>query len=255
MERMPALFIGHGSPMNAIEDNDFARTWEQLADKIPKPKAILSVSAHWYTPGTRITDNKAPRTIYDMYGFPEELYQIVYNAPGDPELAHKAKAMISKNVEIDNTWGFDHGTWAVLCRIYPKANIPVVQLSVNRNARMEGHFKIGQEISKLRDEGVLILGSGNIVHNLGMVNWGMDSGYDWADEFDEYIKTSIMNRNFANVINYQKLGIAGKRAVPIADHYAPLLYVLGAARAEDAVAVLNEARTLGSISMTCYLFN
>ena len=254
MKKMPSLFIGHGSPMNAIENNKFVKNWEDISKKIPKPEAILSISAHWYTIGTKIMDDESPKTIYDMYGFPEELYQIVYNAKCIPSLSHKIKSMINRNVEINNTWGYDHGTWSVLHRMYPKADIPVIQLSVDMDASMEEHYSIGQQLAELRKEGILIFGSGNITHNLRMANFRMPGGYDWAEEFDNYIKDSIINKNYDNVINYNKIGKSARYAVPITDHYAPLLYVLGVLNGDEKVTVFNDECIMGALSMTSYLF-
>lgn len=254
LERMPVLFVGHGSPMNAIEDNQFTREWEKLSGKIPRPKAILSISAHWYTKGTRVTDAVQPKTIYDMYGFPEELYQVKYQTEGSPELARQVKELIGEKVVVDNSWGCDHGTWSVLCRIYPKADIPVLQLSVDAGADARTQFEIGRQLSSLREEGVLILGSGNIVHNLSKVNWGMDGGYSWADEFDGYIRKNILDRKYEKVVNYKTAGKSSELAFFTPDHYYPLLYVLGASGQEDDIRVFNEACVLGSVSMTSYLF-
>lgn len=254
LKKMPVLFVGHGSPMNAIEDNEYSRGWIEIAKKIPKPEAILSVSAHWYTDGTKVSDAEKPETVYDMYGFPDELYQVSYNAPGAPELAHKVKSMISSPVGIDNSWGLDHGTWSVLHRMYPKADIPVLQLSLDSLTSFDAHFRIGRELSSLREQGVLILGSGNIVHNLGMAKWGMDSGFPWADEFDIYIKDRIVNRQYEDVINYGNAGKSSEMAFFTPEHFYPLLYVLGASRDEDRISIFNESRTMGSISMTSYIF-
>lgn len=253
-KKMPVLFVGHGSPMNAIEDNAYTRAWKEVAARIPKPEAILAISAHWFTAGSRIGDAEQPEMIYDMYGFPEELYRVNYNAPGAPELAHLTKDSISRNVKIDNTWGIDHGTWSVLNNMYPAADIPVCQLSIDRTAGAEKHFQIGQEISYLREKGVLILASGNIVHNLALINWSMDGGYPWANEFDKYIKEKITSRHYQEVINYQSAGDSAKWAFPTTEHYYPLLYALGASAATDKLTVFNDSRTLGSMSMTCYLF-
>lgn len=254
MKRMPVLFIGHGSPMNAIEENQYTVQWEALGARLPRPQAILSVSAHWFTPGTRVMDSPAPETIYDMYGFPDELYKIVYKAPGSPHFAHLAKNLIERKTEIDNTWGFDHGTWSVLHRIYPKADIPVFQLSVDRYASFEDHFQIGRELHALREQGVLIFGSGNVVHNLARVNWNMEGGYPWAEDFDNYIKRNILNRNNQNVIRFEQAGASASLAFTIQDHFAPLLYVLGASNEEDPVFVFNDSCVLGSVSMASYLF-
>ncbi|WP_294856117.1 4,5-DOPA dioxygenase extradiol [uncultured Oscillibacter sp.] len=251
---MPALFVGHGSPMNAVEENRFVEEWKSLGNKIPRPAAILAVSAHWFTEGTRVTDAQAPRTVYDMYGFPDELYKIVYPAKGAPEFAHLAKSMISRKVTIDNSWGHDHGTWSVLHRIYPDADIPVFQLSVDRGLSPREHYQIGRELSALQKQGVLIFGSGNVVHNLARVNWGMDGGYPWAEEFDAYIKEHVMARQNENVINYQQAGASAAMSVPTPDHFSPLLYVLGASENAERVTVFNDACTLGALSMTSYLF-
>jgi len=252
---MPALFVGHGSPMNAIEDNEFTRGWEKIALQIPKPKAILSISAHWYTEGTMITDAPQPKMVYDMYGFPDALYEVVYRPKGAPELAQLAKTLITKEVKIDNSWGCDHGTWSVLSKMYPEADIPVFQLSIDGNASAESQFKIGQEISALRDQGILIFGSGNIVHNLSRVSWEMESGYPWAVEFDDYIKDNIIIKQYENVINYKTAGESSQLAFYTPDHFYPLLYVLGAAKEDDQVTVFNDSCTMGSMSMTSYLFN
>jgi len=254
IKRMPALFVGHGTPMNAIEDNAFTKRWAEIAANIPKPEAILAISAHWYTEGTRVTDEAQPKMVYDMYGFPEELYEVEYNAKGSPELAHITKGLIKGNVDIDNSWGYDHGTWSVLRKMYPKADIPVVQLSINANASAETHFQIGQEISSLRDKGVLIFGSGNVVHNLSKVNWGMQGGYPWAVEFDNYIKDKINKKQYQDVINYRNAGEASKSAFYTPEHFYPLLYVLGASKEDDKLTIFNDSCTMGSMSMTCYLF-
>lgn len=254
MKNMPTLFIGHGSPMNAIQDNSFVDQWIATANRIPRPEAIISVSAHWYTNGTKIMGEEAPKTIYDMYGFPDILYKIVYDAKGSPSLADKTIKLINRSVEKDNSWGYDHGTWSVLYRMYPKADIPVIQLSVDRNASMQEHYNIGRELSKLRKEGILIFGSGNVTHNLSKVNWQMNSGYDWAEEFDKYIIENIKQKSYDNVINYKKIGKSADYAVPISDHYAPLMYVMGALDGNEKVSVFNDECILGSLSMTSYLF-
>lgn len=254
MSKMPVIFVGHGSPMNAIEDNKFTRGWREMATKIPKPKAIVSVSAHWYTKGTKIMNEENPKTIHDMYGFPKELYEIFYNVKGNPELAKQTKIMITKQSEFDNSWGIDHGTWSVLVHMYPERDIPVFQISVDAQAPAKTHYQIGKELKSLREQGVLIFGTGNIVHNLRRVNWDMEEkGFDWAYQFDNYIKESIEKNQHDNVINYQNLGDIARLAVPIPDHYYPLLYVLGASDFDDKVAVYNESCALGSITMTSYL--
>ncbi|MDF2543147.1 MAG: ligB2 [Herbinix sp.] len=251
---MPALFVGHGSPMNALEDNSYSQNWKEIAKELPKPQAILAISAHWYTKGTNINDMENPRTLYDFYGFPKELYEVEYPAPGSPKYAHITKDILSKEVKIDNSWGIDHGTWSVLHRMYPNADVPVYQLSIDRNAPLETHYKLGQEISTLREDGVMILGSGNVVHNLSRVNWEMENGYPWADQFDDYIKHKIIERNHRDVIQYQSAGASSALAFQTEDHFCPLLYVLGATREDDRVSIYNDTCTLGSLSMTSYLF-
>jgi 4,5-DOPA dioxygenase extradiol len=254
MKIMPALFVGHGSPMNAIEDNIYSQTWKEIARKIPRPQAILAISAHWYTNGTRINDTENPETIYDFYGFPEELYKVVYNVPGSQKTAHMTRDIISKEVIIDNTWGIDHGTWSVLSRMYPEADIPVYQLSIDSSIPSETHYKLGREIRSLRKEGVMIMGSGNVVHNLSRVNWGMEGGYPWAVQFDGYIKEKIVDRQHPDVVKYHSAGDSSKLAFQTPDHFYPLLYVLGASNEEDEITVFNDSCTLGSLSMTSYLF-
>ncbi|MGE5629181.1 MAG: 4,5-DOPA dioxygenase extradiol [Solirubrobacterales bacterium] len=253
-KKMPVLFVGHGSPMNAIENNVYSRTWIKIADEIPRPKAILAVSAHWFTNGTRINDEARPKMIYDMYGFPEELYKVQYNSNGAPELAHHTMDLVSREISIDNSWGYDHGAWAILKRMYPKADIPVYQLSVDMNADAKTHFQIGRELSSLRDEGVLILGSGNVVHNLSRINWNMEGGYPWAVEFDGYIKDKILKAQYEDVINYKSAGKSQEASFNTPEHFYPLLYVLGAVSPEDKVKIFNDSCILGSLSMTSYLF-
>ena len=253
--RMPVIFIGHGSPMNAIEDNEFSRSWTALGETLEKPKAILSVSAHWFTRGTKVNDSPTPTMIYDMYGFPDELYALKYPAPGSPELAHRTRSLIGDYVTIDNNWGIDHGTWSVLHRVFPDADIPVVQLSVNALLSPKEHYEIGQKLQSLRNEGVLILGSGNVVHNLARVDWRMNDGQPWAQEFDQYIHRAVTEGRFQDVINYSSVGESAHLSVPSVDHFAPLLYVLGASDADDQVRAFNADCTLGSMSMTSYVFS
>lgn len=253
-QKMPAIFIGHGSPMNAIENNGYSNKWREIALEIPKPQAILSISAHWFTNGTRINDDQKPKTVYDMYGFPDELYQVVYKANGAPKLAHATKDLISRGVEIDNSWGLDHGTWSVLHRMYPDADIPVYQLSVDSNAPAEVHYKMGQELRSLREQGVMIFGSGNVVHNLARVNWSMEDGYPWAVEFDQYIQGKVIQRQYEEVIHYQNAGESSKLVFSTPDHFYPLLYVLGASREDDRLKIINDSCTLGALSMTSYIF-
>ncbi len=255
MDKMPVLFIGHGSPMNAIEDNEFTKMWTAIGERMPRPKAILSISAHWFTDGTRICDELHPKQIYDMYGFPRELYELKYPVKGAPEYANITKGLLSPEVPIDNSWGIDHGSWSVLCRMFPDADIPVYQLSIDRRADAGTHYRLGQELASLRDQGILILGSGNIVHNLAKVNWDLEGGYPWAEEFDAYIKDAVLTSNHAKVIHYEQVGKASELAFYTTEHYDPLLYVLGAAGMDNKVEVYNDACILGSLSMTSYLFS
>ncbi len=251
--RMPALFIGHGSPMNAIEDNDFTRGWREIARRLPRPEAILTISAHWYTEGTFTSDTQRPRTIHDMYGFPKALYAVQYHAPGSPALARRALALCPQ-AEVNNGWGIDHGTWSVLVHMFPRADIPVVQLSVDARLDAQAHYALGQALRPLRDEGVLILGSGNVVHNLRLIDWNTAGGFGWADEFDGIIRQRIESGQWDKAVDYRSAGTCAVQAFVTPDHYDPLLYALGAADSADTVTVFNEARVLGSLSMTSYLF-
>lgn len=253
-KKMPVLFVGHGSPMNAIEDNEYVRTWKEIAKKIPKPEAILCISAHWVTSGTRINDQENPKIVYDMYGFPQELYNVKYDANGSNRLAHETIRYINRAVKIDNSWGIDHGVWSVLCNMYPEADIPIYQLSIDDNISAETHFDIGKDIGILREKGVLIIGSGNVVHNLSKVKWTMEEGYPWALEFDNFIMENIKNKNYENVVHYENAGNSSKLAFLTTEHFYPLLYVLGAAREDDRLSIFNNSCTMGSLSMTCYLF-
>ncbi len=249
MNPMPVLFIGHGSPMNAIEDNEFSRAWLAAGRALPRPKAILCVSAHWETEGTQVTAMDEPKTIHDFYGFPPELYAVQYPAPGSPELAQRIRDLIAPTVvEPDQTWGLDHGAWSVLSRLYPKADIPVVQLSLDVKKSPQEHYDLGRQLKTLRKEGVLILGSGNIVHNLRILNWE-DSAYDWAVDYDAKVKQWILDEDQDSIIQYHKHGREAALAINSAEHYKPLLYVLGAKEPGEPVSFFAEKVTLGSISM------
>jgi len=246
---MPALFIGHGSPMNAIEDTEYGRAWAEVARSLPKPNAVLCISAHWETAGTRVTAMEQPRTIHDFYGFPPELHEKRYPAPGSPELAKMTvEALGQSHVGLDSEWGLDHGAWAVLCQMYPKADVPVVQLSLDQRKPPSDHYELGRELRALRKKGVLIIGSGNIVHNLREVVW-QDTAYDWALEFDARMKDLILTGDHKAIIDYSKLGRSARLAVPTAEHYLPLLYVLGAQDLSDSVGFFADRVTLGSMSM------
>lgn len=249
MERMPLLFIGHGSPMNAIEDNEFSRSWMAVGKTLSPPKAILCVSAHWESMGTQTTAMEKPRTIYDFYGFPPELYEKTYPAPGSPELAARVLELVGADVTaMDLKWGLDHGTWSVLTRLFPKAEIPVVQLSLDVNKNSQEHYDLGRQLKPLRDEGILILGSGNIVHNLRMVVFE-DIAYDWALAFDGMVKKWILDGNHDPLIQYHKQGREAALSINSAEHYKPLLYVLGAQDSGEPVSFFTEKVWGGSVSM------
>lgn len=253
MKKMPVVFIGHGSPMNAIQNNEFTENWRKIAKSIPKPKVILCVSAHWYTKGSKTSDEKNPRTVYDMYGFPKELYEATYDAKGSPQTAEFIKWLLKDKVQIDNSWGIDHGTWSILKHMYPISDIPVLQLSIDSKIDKKSHYELGQALKPLRDKGVLILGSGNIVHNLPKVNWEMNEGYEWAYEFDNYIKQNILEGNYENVLDYENSGESYKLALETPEHFYPLFYVLGACEKGEKVKVYNDKCILGSISMTSFM--
>jgi 4,5-DOPA dioxygenase extradiol len=249
MERMPVLFVGHGSPMNAIEDNEFSRAWISMGKTLPQPKAILCVSAHWESRGTQITAMQKPRTIYDFYGFPPELYEKTYPAPGSPELAARVTELVGAGkITPDLTWGLDHGTWSVLSRMFPNANIPVVQLSLDVDKNAQAHYDLGRELKSLRDEGILILGSGNIVHNLRMVVFE-DIAFDWAVAFDGMVRQWVLDENHEPIIQYQKQGREAALSINSAEHYKPLLYVLGAQDQGEPVHFFTEKVWGGSVSM------
>jgi 4,5-DOPA dioxygenase extradiol len=248
-EKMPVLFVGHGSPMNAIEDNEFSRAWAAVGRALAAPRAILCVSAHWETPAPQVTAMEQPRTIYDFYGFPQALYEVTYPAPGSLQLAHLAQASIpNPQVKLDQSWGLDHGAWSVLHRMFPEAKIPVVQFSLDRSLSPQAHYDLGRQLRVLRRKGVLIIGSGNIVHNLRRINW--DGGaFDWALEFDDIIRRLILARDHAAIINYSSLGQAARLAVPTNEHFLPLLYVLALQENDEDVRFFAEKVTLGSLSM------
>ena len=252
---MPVVFIGHGSPMNAIENNEYTRDWKQIAATIPKPEAILVVSAHWYISQSVVSAVSRPEMIYDFYGFPKELYRIEYRAPGSPELSQRVAQLLGGNTAADDARGLDHGAWIVLSVMYPQADIPVVQLSVNSRLSAQTVFDIGGKFRELRKSGVLIMGSGNIVHNLTLADFSMSGGYGWADEFDNYIFENIKNNSYEKVIDYKSAGACADRAFFTPDHFYPLLYVLGAADKADSVTVYNNSRMAGALSMTSYLFS
>jgi len=246
---MPVLFVGHGNPMNAIEDNEFSQAWTRIGASLPAPRAILCISAHWETNGTAVTAMLDPKTIHDFYGFPPALFAIQYSAPGSPELAEEICSLV-KTVEIkpDQNWGLDHGTWSVLMRMFPNADIPVLQLSLDRTQSPQYHYDLGRELRSLRDHGVLIIGSGNMVHNLGLVVWD-DIALDWALEFDGKLKDWILQDNHTPIIHYQDYGRPAQLAVNSAEHFEPLLYTLGLKEPGEEVQFFTEKVSMGSISM------
>jgi len=252
---MPVLFVGHGSPMNAIEDNIFSRTWMELGKTLPKPEAILSISAHWETRGVFVTAMKQPRTIHDFGGFPQELFNVQYPAPGSPELATETKSIIhTTQAGMDQGWGLDHGTWSVLKRMYPAADIPVIQLSLDYSQPARFHYDLGRELAPLRKKGVLIMGSGNLVHNLRMVAWDkLDEpgfGYDWAIEANEKMKKFILSGDQNSLINYRAQGKTFDLSIPTPEHFLPLLYALGLKEAKEQLEFFNDKPVAGSLSMT-----
>jgi len=246
---MPVLFLGHGSPMNAIEDNEFSLAWQEAARQIPQPRAILCISAHWETLATQVTAMETPRTIHDFYGFPRPLFEKQYPAPGSPELAARIVELVGESkVMPDHSWGLDHGAWSVLCRMYPQADVPVVQLSLDRSHETTYHYQLGRELQQLRHEGVLIIGSGNIVHNLRMMVWE-DTAFDWAIEYDAKVKQWIFEDDHESIINYEKHGQAAMLSVNSAEHYLPLLYILGMKEKDELVSFFTEKIWGGSLSM------
>ena len=253
--KMPVLFIGHGSPMNGIEDNVFSKTWSKLGAEIPMPKAVLVVSAHWLTNGTHITAVESPKTIHDFGGFPQALFEVQYPAPGSPELAvETSKLITSTSVGLDHDWGLDHGTWTVVRHMYPNADIPVLQLSIDYSKPPQYHYDLAKELASLRKKGVLIIGSGNMVHNLRMVAWDKlnepEYGYDWAHEINQVFKDKIVKGDVQSLIQYERLGSAAKLAIPTPDHYYPLLYTLGLQDKTDDIQFFNDKAVGGSLTMT-----
>lgn len=254
-EKMPALFLGHGSPMNAIEDNQFVQGFREIAETIPmKPKAILCVSAHWLTQGTKVTAMEMPKTIHDFGGFPEILYQVQYPAKGSPDLATQTKELLSPtSVELDHDWGLDHGAWSVIKHLYPAADIPVIQMSIDYNKPASYHFELAKRLRSLREKGILIIGSGNIVHNLRRVDWANfdkdNHGFDWAVEARNTINTHMQNGDFEQLFDYHK-NESLKLAIPTPDHYFPLLYSLGLKDEREELSLFNDKMLAGSLSMT-----
>ena len=254
-EKMPVLFLGHGNPMNAIEENQFVKGFRNIAVTLPKPNAILCISAHWYTNGTKVTAMEFPETIHDFTGFPVELYKVQYPAKGNPLLANQTKELlIPENVELDENWGLDHGAWSVIRHLYPDADIPVIQLSIDYNKPASYHFELARKLVSLRNKGVLIIGSGNIIHNLGLVdfkNFDKDNyGYDWAIEAKETINNYLIDGNYKPLIDYLNQPEAIQLAIPSPDHYLPLIYTLGLQQKGENITFFNDKLLAGSLSMT-----
>lgn len=255
MERMPVLFVGHGNPMNAIEENEFVEGFRRVAKDLPKPSAVLCISAHWETDGTYVTAMQKPRTIHDFYGFPPQLYEVEYPALGSPDLARQIKSMVADvEVGLDQRWGLDHGCWVVLKHLYPNADVPVVQMSLDYNKDGLAHYKLGKQLAPLRKKGILIVGSGNIVHNLGLADWNqIDSigyGYDWAIQANDKMKEYILKDEHRQLIDYRSQGRAFDLAIPTAEHYLPLLYALALKEEDEKVSFFNDRAVAGSVTMT-----
>ena len=254
-ERMPVLFFGHGSPMNALEENEFAQTWRNLGETLPRPSAIISISAHWETFGTQVTAMQNPPTIHDFGGFPGKLYEVEYPTPGSPELARQTiESITTSKVTEDEKWGLDHGTWSILNRIYPKADIPVIQLSLDYRKKPQQHVELAKQLASFRDKGVLIMGSGNIVHNLRQVAWDKinepEFGFDWTIEANEKIKKRIVENDIESLIDYKSLGKEVQLAIPTPEHYLPLLYICALKNENDGHSFFNDKPVMGSLTMT-----
>lgn len=253
-ERMPVLFLGHGNPMNAIEDNVFTKGFESIAKDLPKPRAILCISAHWETKGTHVTGMERPKTIHDFGGFPQALFDVQYPAPGSPILANEIKSTItSTNVGLDDNWGLDHGCWSVIKFLFPNADIPVVQMSIDYTQPASYHYALGKELSALRRKGILIVGSGNTVHNLQLASWQnmntLGFAYDWALTANEKIKKMILNGDHQSLINFEKQGREFQLAVPTPEHFIPLLYTLGLQEKDEHTTIFNDVLVAGSLNM------
>jgi len=252
MARMPAVFVGHGNPMNAVQPNASTDGWAQLGQDVPRPRAVLCVSAHWYVPATQVTAMRAPRTIHDFGGFPRELFEVAYPAPGDPELAHRVQGLLAPiQAGLDQHWGLDHGTWSVLRHVFPEADVPVVQLSIDETRPAEFHYEAGKRLAPLREEGVLVVGSGNLVHNLHAYAWGRHDvePLDWALRFEARARELVSAGSHERLIDYESLGPDAMLAIPTPDHYLPLLYVIALQRDDEHVSFPIEGFDGGSVSM------
>lgn len=252
--RMPAVFVGHGSPMNALEKNRYSEAWRAAARSMPRPKAVLAISAHWYTRGTAVTAMASPRTIHDFAGFPNELFAVRYRAPGDPHLSARVRDLLAPvDVQLDGSWGLDHGSWSILVHMFPDADVPIVQLSIDATKPGAYHHELGRRLAFLRDEGILILGSGNVVHNLRTARWGEGAEpYPWAVRFNDAVRDSLQRGDHAALIDYPRLGEAAHLSVPTPEHYLPLLYVAGSRQEGDTSTLLVDGIELGSISMLSF---
>jgi len=253
--RMPVLFVGHGSPMNAISENEFVQNWRELGKTLPKPKAILCISAHWETRGTFVTAMAKPPTIHDFGGFPRALFDVQYPAPGSPEFAKETKRIVSKTeVGLDEKWGLDHGAWSVIKNIYPLADVPVFEMSLDYYQSPQFHYDLAKELASLRDKGVLIIGSGNIVHNLGMVAWDKvnepEYGFDWALQANDTFKQLILANKHKELINFSALGKEVQMAIPTREHFLPLIYTLALKQEDEPVTIFNDKAVMGSLTMT-----
>ena len=249
---MPAIFFGHGNPMNALSKNAYTDGWVFVGHSIPRPRAVLAVSAHWYIPACAVTANTVPRTIHDFGGFPRELYQVEYPAPGSPELARRLKDLLAPvSVKLDESWGLDHGTWSVLTHVFPNADIPVVQLSIDERQPPIFHYELGKRLAPLREEGVLVVGSGNLVHNLHAYAWGFREvqPFDWAVRFEQHARELLLKGDDKLLVDYEKLGPDARLSVPTPDHYLPMLYVLGIRKTNDQIRFPIQGVDGGSVSM------
>ena len=254
-DRMPVIFVGHGSPMNGIENNTFSKTWQELPKQFPTPSAVLCISAHWLTQGTFVTAMDHPKTIHDFGGFPDALFQVQYPAPGNNELAQETARLVkSTQVGLDHDWGLDHGAWSVIRHMYPNANIPVLQFSIDYYKPAHYHYELAKELSELRNKGVLIITSGNMVHNLRMVAWDKLNepgfGFDWAIEMNDIFKQKIADGDHKSLLNYESLNKAAKLAIPTPDHYWPLAYALGLQQEKEEIQFFNDSLVAGSLTMT-----
>lgn len=253
-EKMPLLFVGHGNPMNSITDNEFARVWNTLGKSLPKPKAILCISAHWETDGSFVTAMDTPQTIHDFGGFPDELYQVQYSAPGSPELAENIKRLVSRTcIGLDMEWGLDHGCWSVLRHLFPLADVPVVQLSIDYKKTFQQHYEIAKELAVLREKNILIMGSGNIVHNLRMVDWqNKNTAFEWAVKTNDKIKKFIVNNDYKSLLDNKTWSKEFALAAPTVEHFIPLIYIMGIKEESEKVSFFNDKIEMGSLSMTSF---